>query len=40
MGTPAIVINDKFEMGIPRGGYPALKEKVKANGGKPKHKFF
>ena len=41
MGTPAIVINGgKFEMGIPRGGYPALKEKVQANGGKPKHKFF
>jgi len=40
MGTPAIIINGKFEMGIPRGGYPALKEMVKENGGKPKHKFF
>ena len=40
MGTPAIVIGDKFEMGIPRGGYPVLKKMVKENGGKPKHKFF
>lgn len=40
MGTPAIVIGDKFEMGIPRGGYPVLKKMVKENGGKPRHKFF
>ncbi len=40
MGTPAMIINGKFEMGIPRGGYPALKQMVKENGGKPKHKLF
>lgn len=40
MGTPALVIDGKFEVGIPRGGYPALKEMVKGYGGKPKHKLF
>ncbi len=40
MGTPTLQIGDKFEMGIPRGGYPALKQLVIDNGGKPKHKLF
>ncbi len=40
VGTPTMKLGDKFEMGIPKGGYPALKEMVIENGGKPKHKFF
>ncbi|MBQ8459662.1 DsbA family protein [bacterium] len=40
IGTPTMEINGKFEMGIPKGGYPALKQLVIENGGKPKHKLF
>lgn len=39
-GTPSIKIGDKFEMGIPNGGYPALRKMVIENGGKPKNKLF
>jgi protein-disulfide isomerase len=40
IGTPTIHIGNKFEMGIPKGGYPALKQMVIENGGKLKHKMF
>lgn len=40
IGTPSLKIGDKFEMGIPRGGYPALRKMVIENGGKPKNKLF
>lgn len=40
VGTPSMKLGDSFEMGIPKGGYPRLKEMVIENGGKPKHKFF
>jgi uncharacterized membrane protein/protein-disulfide isomerase len=40
IGTPVLQIGDSFEMGIPKGGYPALKQKVIDNGGKLKHKLF
>lgn len=40
LGTPIMIVGEDFSMGIPRGGYPALKEMVRKNGGNPKHKFF
>ncbi len=40
IGTPSMKLGDTFEMGIPKGGYPALKQMVIENGGKPKNKFF
>lgn len=40
LGTPAIRVGDNLEIGIPRGGYPALKEMMIKYGGKPKHKLF
>lgn len=39
-GTPSLKLGDKFEMGIPHGGYPALRQMVIEYGGKPKHKLF
>ena len=40
IGTPTFELNGKFEMGIPKGGYPELKKLIEENGGKPKHKMF
>lgn len=40
IGTPSFKLGETFEMGIPRGGYPALRNMVIENGGKPKHKMF
>lgn len=39
MGTPTMRINGKFDMGIPKGGYPELKKQIIKLGGKPKHLF-
>ncbi|MBQ8668766.1 DsbA family protein [bacterium] len=40
IGTPTMHINEEFEMGIPKGGYPALKQWVRERGGKEKHILF
>lgn len=40
IGTPAMQLGDEFEMGIPHGGYPALKKWVIERGGKAKNMFF
>ena len=39
-GTPTMRIGDEFEMGIPRGGYPAFKKWIIKRGGKAKHSLF
>lgn len=39
LGTPTMAIGDKFEMGVPKSGYPGLKQWLIENGGKPKHIF-
>ncbi len=39
LGTPTMRINGKFNMGIPKGGYPELKKEIIKLGGKPKHIF-
>jgi protein-disulfide isomerase len=39
LGTPTMRINGKFNMGIPKGGYPELKKEIIKLGGKPKHLF-
>jgi len=40
LGTPITVIGKEWRMGIPRGGYPVLKETIENHGGKLKHKLF
>ena len=40
IGTPTMNIGDEFEMGIPKGGYPAFKKWIIERGGKAKHSFF
>lgn len=40
IGTPTMRIGDEFEMGIPKGGYPAFKKWIIERGGKAKHSFF
>lgn len=40
IGTPSIEINGKYTMGVPKGGYPGLRQLVMDNGGKPKFKLF
>lgn len=37
IGTPTINIGNDFNMGIPKGGYPGLKEWIEERGGKIKH---
>ena len=39
IGTPIMVVGDKFEMGIPSDGYTGLKKWIIENGGKQKHLF-
>lgn len=40
IGTPTMQMGDEFEMGIPKGGYPAFKKWIIERGGKAKHSFF
>ena len=40
IGTPSMEIDGKFDMGIPKGGYPAFKKWIIERGGKAKHSFF
>ena len=40
IGTPSMEIDGKFDMGIPKGGYPAFKKWIMERGGKAKHSFF
>lgn len=39
IGTPTMNIDDDFEMGIPKGGYPGLKKWIIEHGGKQKSLF-
>ena len=39
-GTPTMRIGEEFEMGIPKGGYPAFKKWIIKRGGKAKHSLF
>ena len=39
MYTPTMFLGDEFEMGIPRGGYPAFKKWIIERGGKTKGLF-
>jgi hypothetical protein len=40
LGTPTIQIGNDFNMGIPKGGYPGLKQWVIDRGGKLKGKHL
>jgi protein-disulfide isomerase len=40
IGTPSMEMDGKFDMGIPKGGYPAFKKWIIKRGGKAKHSFF